>query len=41
MNDAPASRAWQEMDWWVGMSVGFAQHWKFSAEYVAVRFPQR
>jgi hypothetical protein len=35
----PASRAWQEMDVYAGFSVGFAQHWKFSAEYVQFNFP--
>lgn len=35
----PAGRKWQEMDWWAGVSVGFAQHWKFSAEYLEFVFP--
>jgi hypothetical protein len=35
----PGSRAWQEMDFYVGFTVGFAQHWKFSAEYVQFNFP--
>lgn len=35
----PFSRAWQEMDVYAGFSVGFAQHWKFSAEYVQFNFP--
>ena len=35
----PAGRKWQEMDWWAGFSVGFAQHWKFSAEYLEFVFP--
>ena len=39
--DAPplGARAWQEMDCWAGFSVGFAQYWKFSAEYVQFNFP--
>jgi hypothetical protein len=35
----PGSRAWQEMDFYGGVTVGFAQHWKFSAEYVQFNFP--
>ena len=37
----PAAGPWQEMDWWVGVTVGFAQHWKFSVEYVQFNFPDR
>jgi hypothetical protein len=34
-NPLPAgARHWQEMDWWAGFSVGFAQHWKFSAQHL-------
>ena len=29
----------QELDWWAGFSVGFAQHWKFSAQYLELKFP--
>jgi hypothetical protein len=35
----PGSRSWQEMDFYIGFTVGFAQHWKFSAEYVQFNFP--
>ncbi len=35
----PGGRHWQEMDWWVGVTVGFAQHWKFSAEHLEFHFP--
>jgi hypothetical protein len=27
-----SGRHWQEMDWWVGASIGFAQHWKFAVQ---------
>ena len=38
--DAPAGvRHWQEMDWWAGFSVGFAQHWKFTAQVLQFAFP--
>ena len=30
---------WQELDWWLGFSVGFAQHWKFSAQHLQFKFP--
>ena len=33
------ARAWQEMDAYAGISVAFAQYWKFSAEYVQFNFP--
>lgn len=26
--------SWAEFDWWVGMSVKFAQNWKFGVEYI-------
>ena len=32
-------RAWQEMDSYVGVDVGFAQYWKLTAEYVQFNFP--
>ncbi len=32
-------RHWQEMDWWAGFSVGFAQHWTFSAQHLEFVFP--
>jgi hypothetical protein len=32
-------RKWQEMDWWAGFSVGFAQHWKLSVQYLEFVFP--
>ncbi len=27
-------RHWQEMDWWAGFSVGFAEHWGFSYQHL-------
>jgi hypothetical protein len=27
-----SGRHWQEMDWWIGASVGFAQHWKLAVQ---------
>jgi hypothetical protein len=39
-SDAPAGvRHWQEMDWWAGVSIGFAQNWKLSAEHLEFAFP--
>lgn len=35
----PAGRVWQEMDWWIGFSVGFARYWKFTAQHVQFNFP--
>ena len=35
----PGARAWQEMDFYAGFTIGFAQYWKFSAEYVQFNFP--
>ena len=35
----PGGRSWQEMDWWLGVSVAFAKSWKFSAEHVQFNFP--
>lgn len=35
----PGARAWQEMDFYFGVGVGFAKYWKFSAEYVQFNFP--
>ena len=32
-------RHWQEMDWWAGISVGFAKYWTFSAESLNFVFP--
>jgi hypothetical protein len=32
-------RHWQEMDWWAGISVGFAQHWNFTAQQIDFAFP--
>jgi hypothetical protein len=34
-----AFRHWQEMDWWAGFSVGFAQYWTFSAQHLEFVFP--
>jgi hypothetical protein len=36
---SPGRRAWQEMDAYAGVSVTFAQYWRFSAEYVQFNFP--
>jgi len=33
------TRAWQEMDFYFGVAVGFAQYWKVSADYVQFNFP--
>jgi hypothetical protein len=32
-------RHWQEMDWWIGVTFGFAQHWTFSAQHLEFLFP--
>lgn len=32
-------RTWQEMDWWVGATVGFANYWSFTAQHVQFMFP--
>lgn len=32
-------RTWQEMDWWVGFTVGFARDWKFTAQKLDFVFP--
>ena len=32
-------RHWQEVDWWVGASVGFADHFKLSAQLLTFQFP--
>jgi hypothetical protein len=33
------SRSWQEMDWWVGGSVGFAKYYTFTAQSLQFEFP--
>jgi len=39
-NTPPAGgRAWQEMDWWLGFNVKFAQRWTFSAQMLQFDFP--
>jgi hypothetical protein len=35
----PGGRSWQEMDWYVGFTVGFAQYWKLSAGRLDFVFP--
>jgi hypothetical protein len=35
----PGGRAWQEMDWWVGVSAVFAKYFKFDAQHVQFNFP--
>jgi len=35
----PYTQQWQEMDWWIGFSVGFAQNWKLTAQHVQFQFP--
>jgi len=35
----PGSRSWQEMDFYAGFTIGFAQYWKFTGEYVQFNFP--
>jgi hypothetical protein len=38
--DSPATtRHWQELDWWAGMSIGFAKYWTFTGEFVQFVFP--
>ncbi len=39
--DSPpvGGRTWQEMDWWVGMSAGFAKYWTFTAQHMQWNFP--
>lgn len=32
-------RSWQEMDWWVGAGIGFAQYWKLSVQSLQFEFP--
>jgi hypothetical protein len=34
-----AGQSWQEFDWWVGFTVGFARDWKFTAEKLDFNFP--
>jgi hypothetical protein len=36
---AAGARSWQEMDFYVGVAIAFAQYWKVSAEYVQFNFP--
>jgi hypothetical protein len=31
--------AWQEMDWWVGASIGFAKYWTFTVQHLQFMFP--
>ena len=38
-NNDPRVGSWAEFDWWVGMSVKFARHWKFGVEYVEFLSP--
>lgn len=39
-SDPPVgSGNWQEMDWWLGFSVGFAQRWTFSFSHVQFKLP--
>jgi len=39
--DSPpaSSRSWQEMDWWVGATVGFAKYWSLTVQHVQFNFP--
>jgi hypothetical protein len=32
-------RHWQEMDWWGGFNVGFAEHWGFNYQHLEFNFP--
>lgn len=34
-----AAGSWQEMDWWLGTSVSFAQKWTFSYTYLEFKLP--
>jgi hypothetical protein len=39
-SDPPVGgRAWQEMDWWMGVAIKLAQRWTFKAETVNFNFP--
>lgn len=39
-SDPPAgSQSWQEWDWYAGVTVGFAQYWKFTAQKLDFNFP--
>lgn len=39
-SDPPVGgRNWQEVDWWIGASFGFADYWKFSAQHLQFMFP--
>jgi len=33
------TQSWQEMDWWAGLSIKFAQRWNFKFEHVQFQFP--
>jgi len=39
LQSAAGWRHWQEMDWWVGVKVGFAQHWTLTAQHLEFVFP--
>jgi len=39
LDSPPATRHWQEVDWWGGFTVGFAKYWRFTAEFVQFAFP--
>ncbi len=30
---------WQEMDWWFGANIGFAEHWNLNAQHLVFDFP--
>ena len=32
-------QSWQEMDWWAGIAIKFAQRWTFKFEHVQFQFP--
>src|SRR5262245_10642738 len=36
---AAGFRHWQEMDWWAGVKIGFAQHWTLTAQHLEFAFP--
>jgi len=38
-NPPVGTRQWQEMDWWLGFTVGFAKYWSITAQRVDFQFP--
>jgi hypothetical protein len=38
-NPPVGTRQWQEMDWWLGFTVGFAKYWSVTAQRLDFQFP--